>query len=129
MFNNNFYVFVDSISENKKDVIVAGLASEKQYDAYRINKALSQYRDCVLYADEMNAMPWLSARMQYDYLLFSIKPTKRRRAKWPKQIEDEELKALEFWFSVPYRRAVEIRKVLSHEQVQQILRKVKHVNE
>jgi hypothetical protein len=122
--NQAGFAFLNSILENKKNRLKDGTLLVKQYNPNWINRGLSQHRDCILYADEMNMLPDLPPDMQYDYYLGTIAPRQRSYGKWASKTEEDEITALVAWFRVPPRRAREIRKVLRHELVKTILEKV-----
>jgi len=114
---------VNAILENKNDVF-----DERTYDVFMVNRALSQQLDCVLYADEMNTMPWLDARMHFDYLLHAIPARNRSYRKWPKRHVHEDILAIAKWFKVNLRRAEEIIDVLGNEKVKSIVEQVQRFN-
>ena len=80
------WTYVDSISKNKRYIPITE-DTEKAYDAYVINKALSFFPDTLAYANEMNTFYSLPKRLQYDYLINSIR-SQGRYAKWVKKDKD-----------------------------------------
>ena len=50
---------------------------EKNYQPYLVNKNYSNFQDTILYANEMNKYHNLDNKLQFDYLLNSIRPRKR----------------------------------------------------
>jgi hypothetical protein len=118
----NPFDFVNSISYNKKNLMrntENDEVSEKEYSAYLINKALSYYTDTLLYANEMNMYPDLEGKLQYEYLLFSIRAQKRF-TKWSKSNISQETLAISKYFQVSLKKAEEYRKILSNEKKQEI---------
>lgn len=75
--------FVNSINQNKKDLIREEGRSEKEYNAFLINRALSYFSDTVIFANEMNRYSTLDNLLQYDFLINIVKP-KKRFSKWAK---------------------------------------------
>lgn len=62
-----------------------GEESPSEYNSYMMNRALSQFRDTVLYAQAMNQLgEYAEPKMQYDFYLGAIQPKKKRFAKWYK---------------------------------------------
>ena len=61
------------------------------YSQWRTNNILSNYKDTILYANEMNCHYGVTDQMHYDYLFNSIRKTKR----WSKAETKEEKKARE----------------------------------
>ena len=76
-----FKDIIPSILQTKKDV----LETDKDYNAFVVNRALSFHYDCVLQANEMNRYPSLPVTLQYHYLLNSIRGYKRPFRKWEKR--------------------------------------------
>ena len=80
------WTYVDSISKNKRYIPLTE-ETEKAYDPYNINKALSLFPDTLAYANEMNRYYSLPKNLQYDYLINSIR-SNSRYAKWVKKDKD-----------------------------------------
>ena len=80
------WTYVNSISKNKKYVPITE-ETQKAYDPYTINKALSLYPESLPYANEMNEFYFLPKNLQYDYLINSVR-SNSRYAKWVKKDKD-----------------------------------------
>ena len=59
--------FLKSINDTKENLIVDDI-TEKQYNAYMVNRGLSYFPDTVMIANEMNVSPYLDAKLQFDFL-------------------------------------------------------------
>ena len=57
---------------------------EKKYSPYIINKCLSMFWDTLPQANEMNGYHFLSKKIQFDFLLNSVRTKKRFGGKWLK---------------------------------------------
>ena len=68
--------FINAITFNKNDLIIDEW-SEKQYIPYIINKGLSYGVDTVIPANEMNARSHIDKKLQFQFLINSIRPRKR----------------------------------------------------
>ena len=75
--------YVNAILQSKKQLIVDEI-TEKGYTPFLTNRGLSQHKDCVLFANEMNRRHGLDKKMQNDFLINTIRSTKRPFAKWAK---------------------------------------------
>lgn len=120
----NPFDFVNSINSTKKNLIKDcedGSITEKDYSSFIINKALSYFPDTLLYANEINKQPHLDGLMQYEYLLHSVRKG-RRFSKWSKPEVSEELTAISKYYKVNMKRAQEYAKVLTDEQVKEIVK-------
>lgn len=121
--------YVNSISFNKKNLMRGtdnDELSEKSYQPYLTNKALSYYTDTLLYANEMNRLGFLDNKMQYEYLLYSIR-SQKRFSKWHKKLEDKNIEAISAYFKVNHKRAEEYAKILTAENIEQILNEFKEL--
>lgn len=114
--------FVNSINFTKKD-LMPDEAHEKQYVPFIVNRALSYFMDTVHYANEMNLNSSLDNKLQYQYLINSIRPQKRF-SKWAKKQEDSDLDAVMEYFGYSYTKAKTAIELLSPEQIKTIKQKL-----
>ena len=68
--------FINAIHYSKENLIVDDW-SEKQYNAFIINKGLSYGADTVIPANEMNSRPHLDKKMQFSFLINNIRLAQR----------------------------------------------------
>ena len=115
--------FVNSINVSKDNLIEKDPNCEKDYVPFLTNRALSYFPDTVLYANVMNGYPFLSNKLQYEYLLNSIRP-KRRFSKWAKRDESENIKALSRYYGYSMKKAEEVLPIFSQEQIDTIKEKI-----
>jgi hypothetical protein len=95
----------------------------KDYAPFIVNRSLSYHIDCVLYANEMNFWPSTDKDMQYQYLLNSIRPMKRKFAPWQKSKNDENIDCIKTYFGYSNQKAKEALRILTDEQIAEIKRK------
>ena len=93
------------------------------YAPFLVNRSLSYHLDCVLYAQEMNKWPSLDKDMQYQYLLNSIRPMKRKFQPWQKSKTEENIECVKTYFGYSNQKAKEALRILSDEQIAEIKRK------
>ena len=67
---------------------------EKEYSSFMVNRALSYYRDTVLFANVMNQYPNLDKRLQYNFYKYIIRAQKRPYSKWHKKASNSDLIAV-----------------------------------
>jgi hypothetical protein len=115
-----FKDIVPSILQTKKDV----LDNEGDYVPFVVNRALSNHFDCILYANEMNKYPHLDKRIQYDYLMGTVRAYKRPFQKWHKRETSENLDAIKEYFNYSNEKAKEALSILSNDQVTEIRTKL-----
>jgi len=92
----------------------------KEYSPFMVNRALSYHMDCVLYANEMNKHHFIDKDMQYQYLLNSIRPVKRKFQPWQKSSTDKDLEYIKEYFGYSNQKAKEALLLLSAEQIAEI---------
>ena len=116
---SNPFDYVNSILQNKKNLIVDEL-TEKDYQAFLVNRTLSYHKDCILYANEMNRRHLADKKLQYDFLLNTIRSQKRPFAKWVKSEKSDNLECIKQVFGLSDQKARDAMRLLSNEQIQQL---------
>lgn len=94
--------------------------AEKLYKPFMINRSLSYHQDCILYANEMNMRSHLTAKLQYEYLLNSLRKRKRTSSKWGKDKPNESVEMIMEYFGYGRAKAEQALKVLTDEQLAMI---------
>jgi len=111
--------FVNQILQGKKQLIVDDL-TEKEYNAFIVNRSLSYHKDCVLYANEMNRRHFLDKKMQNDFLLNTIRSQKRPFAKWIKTEKNNDIECVKTYFGFSEIKTREALRLLTKENIEQI---------
>ena len=93
--------------------------AEKGYNPYLVNRGLSYFQDTISLANEMNQNHFLDKKLQYEFLL-NIVRKRKRFSKWHKKQEDENVDIICEYYNCSQRKAVEILKVLTEDQVSAI---------
>jgi len=122
--------YVNSITYNKKDMMNGtenDELAEKLYVPYLTNKSLSYFPDCIMYANEMNVHHDADNKLQYQYLINSIRP-KRRFSKWAKKQEDNDLEAVMLCYGYNRVKAESVLSLLSPVQLEQIKKRLNKGN-
>jgi hypothetical protein len=114
--------FINSILKDKKSLIVDD-DSEKEYNPFIVNRGLSYYKDCIMYANEMNRRHHIDKKLQYDFLINTIRSQKRPFAKWVKVEKSEDLACIKQAFNFSDSKAKEAARLLSKEQIQELKEK------
>jgi hypothetical protein len=114
------FAFVKEIQTTKKDLMVDPQC-EKEYVPWLTNRALSYQDDCIFQADEMNRRHHLDNRLQYSYLLGTVRSMKRGFPKWSKPETAEDLEAVKLVFGYSDKRAMEALRILTTEQIAAIV--------
>jgi hypothetical protein len=111
--------YVNEILQGKKQLIVDDL-TEKEYVPFLTNRGLSQHRDCVLLANEMNQRHHLDKKMQNDFLLNTVRSMKRSFAKWAKSEKDDDIACVKMVYGLSDSKARDAMRLLTKEQIQQL---------
>ena len=117
-----FKEIVPSILQTKKNVFEDD-TDYKDYNPFIVNRALSFHLDCIPYVEEMNMMHYLDKDMQYQYLLNTIRPMKRKFAPWQKAQVEKDIECVKEYFGYSNQKAKEALRILSNEQINEIKRK------
>ena len=107
--------WLNSINYTKKDVMVDEY-EEKKYPAFIINKCLAPFPDTLLYVNEPNRLHGLDSRLQYDFLLNSLRKRKRF-AKWLKSSKIKDLDVVKEYYGYSNEKAKQALNVLTEEQI------------
>ena len=89
---------------------------EKKYPAYIVNKCLAPFPDTLLYVNELNRLHGLDNRLQYDFLLNSLRKRKRF-AKWMKVSKIKDLDVIKEYYGYSNEKAKQALDVLTEEQI------------
>ena len=118
--------FINSINFTKKNLMrdtENDQLSEKGYVPYITNKTLSYFTDTLLYANKMNRLHHLDNKLQYEFLLNSIRP-KKRFAKWHKPEQDDDVQVVSEFYNCSLPKAKQVLSILSAEQLRIIREKM-----
>lgn len=122
----NPFDFVNSISLTKKDMMTNTEnddLAEKGYVPFIVNKSLSYFADTLLYANEINTLPSVDNKLQYHFLLNSVRPSKRF-AKWAKKHDSEDMENVKAFYHLNNEKAQQALTLLSREQLDVIKQKL-----
>ena len=92
---------------------------EKKYPSYIINKAVGAHPDTVLYVNEMNRLHFLDNRLQYDFLLNSLRKRKRF-AKWLRASKIKDIEYVKEYYGYSNEKARESLSILTTKQIENI---------
>lgn len=122
----NVFDFVNAINFTKKDLMTGtenDELAEKSYVPFIVNRGLSYFPDTILYANEMNMRNHLDNKLQFHYLINTIRP-KKRFSKWAKKQEDNDIEAVKAFYGYSNAKAEQAVSVLSPEQLKEIKRRL-----
>jgi len=117
----NPFDFVNSINESKKDLMTDKQA-EKEYSSFLVNRAMSMHIDTVHHGNEMNFYHHIDNKLQYEFLLNTVR--KRKRFGWHKKSKSATVEMLMEYYNYSYTKACDAEKVLTKEQIKLIKTKL-----
>ena len=92
---------------------------EKKYPPFIINKCLAPFPDTVHLVNEMNVNHHLDSKLQFDFLLNSIRP-RERYTPWLKAKKIKNLEYVKEYYGYSNEKAKVALDILSDEQIETI---------
>lgn len=114
--------FINAITFNKTELMVDDW-SEKQYVSYIVNKGLSYGADTVIPANEMNSRPHIDKKLQFQFLINSIRPRKRFN-KWIKAEKIESIEVVKTHYGYSTEKARQALSILNQSQIDYLKQKL-----
>ena len=108
--------FLKAINQTKENVMDEDPLTEKEYLPFVVNRTLSYFLDTVLYANEINMQAHADNKMQFDYLLNTIRAN-RRFTRWLKPEEDKDLDAIKEYYDYSNQKAGDVLDIFSGDQL------------
>jgi hypothetical protein len=118
----NPFDYLNSINSTKKDIMVDDLA-EKDYNAFMVNRSLSYFPDTILLANEMNRCHHIDSRLQFHFLINTIRKRKRF-SKWAKAEDSEALEIVKEYYGYSNEKARQALTLLTNSQISELKQKV-----
>lgn len=118
--------YVNAINFNKQDLMTGtenDELAEAAYVPFLTNRSLSNFPDTVLYANEMNMNNHLDNKLQFHYLINSIRP-KKRFSKWAKRQDSDDFQAVKEYFKYNNTKTEQALSLLSPDQIKIIKKKL-----
>lgn len=104
---------VNNIYEKRGGFLPA--SALREYQPYIVNRALSQQRDLIYLANEMNVLNNIDKEMHYAFLYYGV-PKKRRYGKWAKNEDDKaKISVIQEYYGYSYRKAKEVLPLLANK--------------
>ena len=92
---------------------------ERKYPPFIINKGLSFFEDTVMFANEINRLHHLPKKMQFDFLLNSIR-SRKRFSKWFKASKLTNLDIVKKYYGFSNEKAKQALNILTDKQIDEI---------
>ena len=109
--------YLKSINETKENLMESDDPMwEKKYSSFIINKCLAPFNDTIMLVNEMNQRHHLDTKLQYDFLLNTIR-SKKRYAPWVKADKLKDLEYVKEYYGYSNEKAKAALKILDNEQI------------
>ena len=118
----NPFEFVSAICDSKENLIVDDI-SEKSYNPFMVNRSLSYHYDTVLLANEMNQRAFLDKKLQFDFLINTVRK-KKRFAKWKKPESSDDLEVVKEYYGYSNEKARQVLPLLNSDQMGQLKQRI-----
>ena len=122
----NVFDYVNAINFTKKDLMTGtenDELAEAGYSPFLTNRGLSYFPDTILYANEMNMHHHLDNKLQFHYLINTIRP-KKRFSKWAKRQDSESFAIVKEYFKYNNTKTEQALAILSPDQIKIIKKKL-----
>ena len=97
---------------------------EKRYPPYIVNKCLAPFTDTILLVNELNQYHHLGKKLQFDYLLNSLRP-RNRFAPWMKAKKLDNLEDVKEFYGYGNEKARDALDILDTKQISAIKKRLK----
>ena len=108
--------WLNSINQNKKNLIDEDPSLEKEYSPYIINRIYSGHLDAIMFANEMNQYHFLPKKLQYDFFLNTLRP-KKRFSPWLRKDKIKDLELVKRYYGYSNEKAKQALRILTNEQL------------
>ena len=108
--------WLNSINQNKKNIMDEDPSSKTDYAPYIINRCLSGHIDCLMYANEMNKFSSLDKKLQYDFFINTLR-VKKRYSAWLRKDVIQDLDYVKRYYGYSNEKAKQALRILTKEQL------------
>lgn len=113
--------FINDISYNKKHIMTE--ENENSYVPFVTNRSLSYFIDSVLFANIMNQYHFLDKKLQFDFLINTLRKQKRI-SKWVKQEEISDIEVIKEYYGYSNEKARQVLSLFDSDQLKILREKV-----
>ena len=114
---SNPFDYLNAILQNKKNLIVDEV-TEKEYIPFIINRTLSYHKDCLMFANEMNRCHFIDNKLQFDYLINTVRSQKRPFAKWIKPEKNKDVDLIKLVYGLSDSKSIDALELISKKDIE-----------
>lgn len=96
---------------------------EKKYPPFIVNKCVYPFQDTIMLVNEINQLPHLDKKLQFDFLLNSIR-SRKRYTPWLKANKLDNLEDVKEYYGYSNEKAKQALDILTDEQIATIKQKL-----
>ena len=96
---------------------------ERKYPPFIVNKCLAPFQDTILLVNEMNQYPNIDKKLQFDFLINSLRPRKRFTP-WVKAKKLEDIEYVKEFYGYNNEKAKVALTILNDDQIATIKQKL-----
>ena len=96
---------------------------EKKYPPFVVNKCVYPFQDTIMLVNEINQLPHVDKKLQFDFLINSIR-SRKRYTPWLKAKKIEDLQYVKEYYGYSNEKAKQALDILSDEQIAPIKEKL-----
>ena len=112
--------YLNSINVSKENLMDSDDPMwEKKYVPFIINKCMAPFNDTIMLVNELNMRHHLDKKLQYDFLLNSVR-SKKRYAPWVKASKLKDLEYVKEYYGYSNEKAKAALSILNDEQIKAI---------
>ena len=112
--------YLNAINHEKKNLMDTDDEMwERKYPAFIVNKCIAPFPDTIHLVNEMNLHNHLDKKLQFDFLLNSIR-TRKRFTPWMKASKQKNLEYVKEYYGYNNEKAKSALKILNDEQIKTI---------
>ena len=115
--------WLKSINETKTNLIDNDSTLEPKYLPYIVNRCMSGQIDTLMFANEMNISNHLDNKLQYDFLLYTLRK-KKRFSPWMRKDELSNLSIVKEYYGYSDEKARQVLPLLTEDQLKIITRRL-----
>ena len=96
---------------------------EKKYPPFVVNKCVYPFQDTIMLVNEINQLPHLDKKLQFDFLLNSVR-SRKRFSPWLKANKLDNLQDVKEYYNYSNEKAKQALDILTDEQIAEIKKKL-----
>ena len=116
--------YLNAINQTKESLMdIENEQWEKKYPPFIVNRCVAAFPDTIIFFNEINQLPHLDNKLQFDFLINSLRPRKRFTP-WLKAKKLENLEYVKEYYGYNNEKAKTALDILNDEQISAIKRKL-----